>query len=167
MNRKSKIAEQYNIDIANAVDRAVFPALQGGPHVNQIAAVATALYEAMQPEFKKYVAQIIKNTHVLAAELKKYRWRIISDGTDTHLFLVDTWARGVSGEEASNALEKHGIIVNKNTIPFDERKPMDPSGIRIGTAAVTTQGMKEKDMKKIAERIHGILERERTLKTKE
>lgn len=151
---------------ALAIDKAVFPGLQGGPHVNQIAGISTVLYEAMQPEFKKYAAQIVKNARVLAEELAKKGWRIISGGTDTHLLLVDTWARGVGGAQASDALEKHGIIVNKNAIPFDERKPMDPSGIRIGTAAVTTQGAKEKDMKKIAKRIHEILENTRSLKTK-
>ena len=141
------------------IDKAVFPGLQGGPHVNQIAGIATALYEAMQPEFKKYATQIVKNARVLAEELSKNGWRVVSGGTDNHLLLVDTWARGVSGAEASDALEDHGIIVNKNTIPFDERKPMDPSGIRIGTAAMTTRGMKEKDMKKIADRIDTILKK--------
>ena len=144
---------------AQAIDKAVFPGLQGGPHVNQIAGIATALYEAMQPEFKKYATQIVKNARVLAEELMKKGWRIVSGGTDNHLLLVDTWAWGVSGAEASDALEEHGIIVNKNTIPFDERKPMDPSGIRIGTAAMTTRGMKEKDMKKIADRIDTILKK--------
>ena len=144
---------------AQAIDKAVFPGLQGGPHVNQIAGIATALYEAMQPEFKKYATQIVKNARVLAEELMKKGWRIVSGGTDNHLLLVDTWAWGVSGAEASDALEDHGIIVNKNTIPFDERKPMDPSGIRIGTAAMTTRGMKEKDMKKIADRIDTILKK--------
>ena len=113
----------------------------------------------MQPEFKKYATQIVKNARVLAEELMKKGWRIVSGGTDNHLLLVDTWAWGVSGAEASDALEDHGIIVNKNTIPFDERKPMDPSGIRIGTAAMTTRGMKEKDMKKIADRIDTILKK--------
>lgn len=150
--------------LSELIDKAVFPGMQGGPHVNQIAGIATALYEAAQPEFKKYAAQIVKNTGVLADELSKKGWRVVSGGTDNHLLLVDTWSKGVGGAEASDALEKHGIIVNKNTIPFDERKPMDPSGIRIGTAAVTTQGMKEKDMKKIAARIHEILEQARSLK---
>lgn len=150
--------------LSELIDKAVFPGMQGGPHVNQIAGIATALYEAAQPEFKKYAAQILKNTRVLADELSKKGWRVVSGGTDNHLLLVDTWSKGVGGAEASDALEKHGIIVNKNTIPFDERKPMDPSGIRIGTAAVTTQGMKEKDMKKIAARIHEILEQARSLK---
>ncbi len=139
------------------IDRAVFPGLQGGPHINQIAAAAVALKEASQSSFKQYTKRVVRNAKVLADELKKKGWRIVSGGTDNHLFLVDTWVRGISGKEASEKLEKAGIIVNKNTIPFDTRKPMDPSGIRIGTAAVTTQGMKEKDMKKIAEKIDKIL----------
>jgi glycine hydroxymethyltransferase len=145
------------ISVADIIDRAVFPGLQGGPHINQIAAVAVALKEASQSSFKQYAKQIVKNSKVLASELKKKGWRIISGGTDNHLFLVDVWQKGISGKEASEKLEKAGIIVNKNIIPFDVRKPFDPSGIRIGTAAVTTLGMKEKDMIKIAERIDKIL----------
>ena len=144
-------------ELAEKIDRAVFPGLQGGPHNNQIAAIAAALKEAMRPSFKKYAKQVVKNTKILANELKKKGWEIISGGTDTHLFLMDTWSRGISGKEASEKLEKAGIIVNKNTIPFDARKPYDPSGIRIGTPTVTTLGMKEKDMKKIAEKIDVIL----------
>ena len=133
--------------------------MQGGPHMNQIAAVAVALGEAMKPDFKKYAKQVIKNAKVLADTLTKKGWRIVSKGTDTHLFLVDTWVdgKGISGKEASDLLEKNGIIVNKNTIPFDTRSPMDPSGIRLGTAAETTRGKKEKDMIKIAEKIDKLL----------
>ncbi|MBU2109954.1 serine hydroxymethyltransferase [Patescibacteria group bacterium] len=144
-------------ELAQKIDKAVFPGLQGGPHMNQIAATAIALKEAMKPGFKKYARQVVKNAKILVNELKKKGWRIISMGTDTHLFLVDVWARGISGKEASEKLERAGIIVNKNMIPFDTRKPADPSGIRIGTAAVTTLGMKEKDMKNIAEKIDKIL----------
>ena len=125
--------------------------------MNQVAAISVALEEATQPSFKKYIKQVVKNAKVLAEELKKKGWRIISGGTDTHLFLVDVWQRGIGGKEASERLERAGIIVNKNTIPFDTRKPVDPSGIRIGTAAVTTMGMKENDMFKIAEKIDKIL----------
>jgi glycine hydroxymethyltransferase len=102
---------------------------------------------------------VIKNAQVLAAELKKRGWRIISGGTDSHLILVDVWkdGKGVSGKEASERLEKEGIIVNKNAIPFDTRSPFDPSGIRLGTAAETTRGKKEKDMIKLAERIDKVL----------
>jgi len=135
---------------ASLIDKAVFPGLQGGPHVNQIAAIGVALYEAMQPSFKKYARQVVKNAKALAAELKKLGWHIISGGTNTHLFLVDTMSRGISGREASDKLEKAGIIVNKNAIPFDRRSPVDPSGIRIGTPALTTRGFKEKDFKKLA-----------------
>jgi glycine hydroxymethyltransferase len=141
------------------IDKAVFPGLQGGPHMNQIAAVAVALGEAMKTDFKKYAKQVVKNTKTLADVLAKKGWRIVSGGTDTHLFLVDIWngGKGLSGKIASDLLEKNGIIVNKNTIPFDTRGPVDPSGIRIGTAAETTRGKKEKDMIKIAEKIDKIL----------
>jgi glycine hydroxymethyltransferase len=145
------------------IDKAVFPGMQGGPHMNQIAAVAVALGEAMKPTFKSYAKQVVKNAKVLADTLAKKGWRIVSKGTDTHLFLVDTWSppagggKGVSGKEASDLLEKNGIIVNKNTIPFDTRSPMDPSGIRLGAAAETTRGKKEKDMIKIAEKIDKVL----------
>ncbi|MFA6404913.1 MAG: serine hydroxymethyltransferase [Candidatus Paceibacterota bacterium] len=153
-------------ELDKKIDKAVFPGLQGGPHINQIAGVAVALKEAMSPSFKKYAKQLVKNAEVLANELSKRGWRIISSGTDSHLILVDTWnggnknklgAGGVSGKEASDRLEKEKIIVNKNTIPFDTRSPVDPSGIRLGTAAETTRGKKEKDFVKIAERIDKIL----------
>lgn len=145
--------------LGELIDKAVFPGLQGGPHLNQVAAVAVALKEASSPAFKKYAQQIKKNAKVLASELAGKGWRIISGGTDSHLILVDTWmdGKGISGKEASDKLEKEGIIVNKNAIPYDTRPPVDPSGIRLGTAAETTRGKKEKDMKKIAERIDKIL----------
>jgi glycine hydroxymethyltransferase len=146
-------------ELDKKIDRAVFPGLQGGPHENQIAAVAVTLKEAMSPDFKKYAKQIVKNAATLSKELSRLGWRIISGGTDTHLILVDTWmnGKGVSGKEASDRLEKNGIIVNKNTIPNDTRSPMDPSGIRLGTSAETTRGKKEKDMIKIAQKIDFIL----------
>lgn len=145
--------------ISDLIDRAVFPGMQGGPHVNQIAAVAVALKEADSPEFKKYAKQVVKNAQVLAEELKKKGWRIVSDGTDSHLLLVDTWMNGlgVSGAVASDLLEKAGVIVNKNTIPGETRSPMDPSGIRIGTPGETTRGRTEKDMVKIADLIDKTL----------
>lgn len=147
--------------ISDLIDRAVFPGMQGGPHVNQIAAVAVALKEADSPEFKKYAKQVVKNAQVLAEELKKKGWRIVSDGTDSHLLLVDTWMNGlgVSGAVASDLLEKAGIIVNKNTIPGETRSPMDPSGIRIGTPGETTRGRTEKDMVKIADLIDKTLKK--------
>ena len=146
-------------DLMLKIDKTVFPGLQGGPHLNQIAAVAVALKEAMNPKFKKYAKQIIKNAHALSGELGRLGWRIVSGGTDTHLLLVDTWlnGNGIGGAEASDRLEKTGIIVNKNAIPFDTRSPMDPSGIRLGTAAETTRGKKEKDMIKIARQIDKVL----------
>lgn len=146
-------------ELPKKIDKAVFPGLQGGPHVNQIAAVAVTLKEAQNGEFKKYARQVIKNAQALAQALEECGWRIVSGGTDTHLILVDTWngGAGIGGSEASDRLEKAGIIVNKNTIPFDTRKPTDPSGIRLGSAAETTRGKKEKDFVEIAERIDEIL----------
>lgn len=143
------------------IDKAVFPGLQGGPHINQIAGVAVALHEASQPDFKEYAEQIVKNAKTLANKLQELGWRIVSGGTDSHLILVDTWmdGKGISGKEASDRLEKDGIIVNKNTIPFDTRSPVDPSGIRLGTPAETTRGKKEKDFEEIAVRIDEILRR--------
>lgn len=141
------------------IDKAVFPGLQGGPHENQIAGVAVALKEAQAPTFKKYAAQIKKNAKALAQELSDRGWRIISGGTDSHLILVDVWmdGEGITGAEAEMRLEKAGIIVNKNTIPYDKRSPFDPSGIRIGTACETTNGATEKTFKKIAENIDAAL----------
>jgi len=165
-NSKFKI-QNSKFTIAAAIDKAVFPGLQGGPHLNQIAAVAVALREAAEPSFKKYAVQVVKNAQALAEALAERGWRVVSGGTDTHLLLVDTWmggapstslsAGGIGGKEASERLEREGIIVNKNTIPFDTRSPMDPSGIRLGTPAETTRGAKEKDMREIAERIDKAL----------
>ena len=140
-------------EFTKQIDKAVFPGLQGGPHANAIAAVAVALEEASKPTFKIYAKQIIRNAKALSGELARLGWRIISGGTDTHLFLMDTWSRDLSGKIAGERLEEVGIIVNKNTIPYDTRSPVDPSGIRIGTPALTTRGMKEKEMEKIAELI--------------
>ena len=146
-------------ELGKKIDKAVFPGMQGGPHMNQIAAVAVALREAASPEFKKYAKQIVKNAATLADTLSKLGWRIVSGGTDSHLILVDTWmgGKGISGSEASARLEKAGIIVNKNTIPNETRSAVDPSGIRLGTAAETTRGKKEKEMIKIAEKINAVL----------
>jgi glycine hydroxymethyltransferase len=144
-------------ELSKKIDKAVFPGLQGGPHMNQIAAAAVALKEANTPEFKEYANQVVVNARTLSESLKNLGWRIVSGGTDTHLILLDTWEKKISGGEAEKKLEEAGIIVNKNTIPFDERKPVDPSGIRLGTPAVTTRGMKEKEMKKISEIINCVL----------
>jgi glycine hydroxymethyltransferase len=156
---KSRTGEPLDLD--KKIDKAVFPGMQGGPHENQVAAVAVALKEAASPSFKRYAKQIIANAKVLADELTARGWRIVSGGTDSHLVLVDTWmsGKGIGGKEASDKLEKEGIIVNKNAIPFDARPPADPSGIRLGTAAETTRGKKEKDFKKIAQRIDEVLKR--------
>ena len=154
---RKNMSHDSRFALHNLIDRAVFPGLQGGPHVNQIAATAVCLKEAATPAFRKYAEQVVKNARAFVKELQNLGWRIISGGTDSHLFLVDTWAKGISGASAQELLEKQGIIVNKNAIPFDQRPPMDPSGIRIGTPAITTQGMKEKDMKEIAARIDKIL----------
>ncbi|MFH1193243.1 MAG: serine hydroxymethyltransferase [Candidatus Jorgensenbacteria bacterium] len=161
-NPKSQINSKFKIQnsklsIASAIDKAVFPGLQGGPHMNTIAAVGVALREAGKPEFKHYAKQVVKNAKALAGALARLGWRVVSGGTDSHLILVDTMSGGVSGKIASEKLERAGIIVNKNAIPYDQRKPADPSGIRLGTPAVTTRGMKEKDMKKLARRIDAIL----------
>lgn len=152
-------------ELAEKIDKAVFPGLQGGPHNHTTAAIAVALKEASTPEFKEYAKQVVKNSKALAEELIKRNYKIISDGTDNHLFLVDIVASvGISGEEASTLLEQSNITVNKNTIPNDTRKPWDPSGIRIGTPAITTRGMKEKDMIRIAEFIDEILRKKENVR---
>jgi len=146
-------------DLPAKIDKAVFPGLQGGPHINQIAGVAVALREAQEQTFTQYVTHVVRNANVLADTLAKLGWRIVSGGTDSHLVLVDTWmnGEGISGKEASDRLEAEGIIVNKNTIPNDTRSPKDPSGIRLGTAAETTRGKTEKDFEEIAQRIDAVL----------
>ena len=137
-------------ELENKIFPKVFPGIQGGPHNHTISAIGVALKEAQSEKFKKYTAQIIKNAEALAEELKKYNFDLISGGTDNHLVLVDLTNKGISGKEAQDLLEKAGIVVNKNAIPYDTKSPFDPSGIRLGTPAVTTRGMKEKEMKKIA-----------------
>lgn len=136
---------------AKAIDRAVFPGVQGGPHDHINAAKAVAFGEALKPSFKKYSEQVIKNAKALAKALQKRGYRIISRGTDNHLMLVDLFgSKGITGKEAEHTLEIVGISINKNMIPFDPRKPLDPSGIRLGTPAITTRGAKEKHMEEIA-----------------
>src|SRR3989344_940648 len=146
-------------ELPKKIDKAIFPGLQGGRHLNQIAAVAVALKEADTPAFKKYAKQVVKNAKVYFNELARLGWRIVSGGTGTHLLLVDVWlnGKGIGGKEASERLEKAGIIVNKNTIPFDTRSPVDPSGIRLGTPAETTRGKQEKDFTEIAKKINEVL----------
>ncbi len=146
-------------DISTLIDKAIFPGLQGGPHLSQIAAVAVALKEASSPAFKKYANQVVKNSRALATEMSRLEWRVVSGGTDSNLLLVDTWmnGKGIPGKEAEEKLGRAGIICNFNTIPGDTRSPFDPSGIRIGTPAETTLGKKEKDMVTIARKIDKVL----------
>jgi glycine hydroxymethyltransferase len=143
---------------AKDIDRAVFPCAQGGPHVHIMAAKAVCFKEAMQPEFKQYQEQIIKNAKALAEGLAQAGYRIVSGGTDNHLLLVDVFSKGITGKDAEKALDAAGITVNKNTIPFDQNSPMVAGGIRIGTPAVTSRGMKEPEMRLIAGLIAEVLD---------
>jgi glycine hydroxymethyltransferase len=145
-------------DLAAAVDRAVFPGQQGGPLVHIIAAKAAAFREALQPEFHAYAAQVVANAKALAEALMEQGYRVISGGTDTHLMLVDVFIKGMTGSEAEKALGEAGITVNKNAIPFDTNPPMKASGIRIGTPALTTRGMREAEMRTVAGWIGEALE---------
>ncbi|HEY4115945.1 MAG TPA: serine hydroxymethyltransferase [Rhizomicrobium sp.] len=144
---------------AAAVDKCVFPGQQGGPLVHIIAAKAVAFGEALEPGFRDYAAQIVSNAKVLAEELAVHGFRVISGGTDTHLMLIDVFAKGMLGSEAETALHAAGITVNKNAIPFDTNPPMKPSGIRIGTPALTTRGMGNQEMRTIARWITEALDR--------
>ena len=143
--------------VAEKIDFAVFPALQGGPQNHSIAGIGVALHEALQPEFKTYAQQVVKNAQVLAAELKKAGFHVVSGGTDKHLILLDLRNKGISGKDAALALEKVGIITNKNTVPGETGKPWNPSGLRLGTPAVTTRGYTEKDMLEVAKKIIATL----------
>jgi glycine hydroxymethyltransferase len=142
---------------AKAIDKAVFPGMQGGPHINAIASIAVAMKEATHPNFRKYAQQVVKNAKVLANTLQDFGFKIVSGGTDNHLMLVDLSNKNVTGKQAQEILEKAGIVVNKNMVPFDAKTPLDPSGIRIGTPAVTSRGMKEKEMTKIAAWIAAVI----------
>ena len=135
---------------AKDLDRALFPGVQGGPLMHVVAAKAVALGEALKPEFKVYQQQVIRNAQTLAAALTAKGWRIISGGTDNHLMLVDVFQQGIPGNEAEHALDHAGITVNKNGIPFDPNPPLKPSGIRLGSPAITTRGMKEPEMELVA-----------------
>lgn len=136
-------------EFAAALDKVVFPGIQGGPLVHIIAAKAVCFHEALQPSFKEYARQVVANAKVLAQKMVDEGFRVISGGTDTHLFLMDVFSKGMLGSEAENALGQAGITVNKNAIPFDTNPPLKPSGIRIGTPALTTRGMKESEMKQV------------------
>ena len=135
---------------AKDVDRAVFPGLQGGPHNHTTAAIAVALHEAAQPEFRDYAHQVVKNAQALAAALLARGYDLVSGGTDNHLILMDLTSKGIGGKPAAKALDRAGIETNYNTVPFDQRKPFDPSGLRIGTPAITTRGLREEHMTSIA-----------------
>jgi glycine hydroxymethyltransferase len=140
-----------------AIDKVVFPGMQGGPLVHIIAAKAVCFLEAMQPEFRDYAKQVVANAKVLAETLAAEGFRVISGGTDTHVMLIDVFSKGILGSEAEKALEQAGITVNKNAIPFDTNPPLKPSGIRIGSPAVTTRGMKEGEMRQIGRWISEVL----------
>jgi glycine hydroxymethyltransferase len=143
---------------AAVVDRSVFPGQQGGPLVHVIAGKAAAFREALEPEFKQYAQQVVLNAKVLAETLMSEGYRVISGGTDTHVMLVDVFSRGILGSEAENALHEAGITVNKNAIPYDVNPPLKPSGIRIGSPAMTTRGMREPEMRIIAKWITEALD---------
>jgi glycine hydroxymethyltransferase len=142
---------------AAAIDRNVFPGTQGGPLMHVVAAKAVCFLEALQPAFKEYQAQVIANAKALATGLRGEGFRVVSGGTDTHLLLLDVFSRGVRGREAENALDAARITVNKNAIPFDTNPPMNPSGIRLGSPAVTTRGFREKEMQEVASCIAEVL----------
>jgi glycine hydroxymethyltransferase len=141
-----------------AIDKVVFPGMQGGPLVHIIAAKAVCFREAMQPAFRDYAKQVLANARVLAETLAAEGFRIISGGTDTHLMLVDVFSKGMLGNEAEKALGEAGITVNKNAIPFDTNPPMKPGGIRIGTPALTTRGMREGEMRQVGRWISRALQ---------
>ncbi len=143
---------------AKDLDRALFPGVQGGPLVHMIAAKAIAFREALSPEFKEYQGQIVKNAKALCNAVRATGFRVVSNGTDNHLFMTDVFSKGITGKDGQNILEAANITVNKNTIPFDQNKPMVASGIRIGTPAVTTRGLLEADMKTIADLMAQVLD---------
>lgn len=156
VNRQSPIARRNKIDLPAAIDRAVFPGLQGGPHNNTTAAMAMTFLEASQPPFRIYAAQIAKNAKALAKELKFLGCKLVSGGTDSHLILMDVRNLGLTGMEAEKRLERAGIIANRNSVPGDP-SPFNPSGIRMGTPALTSRGMREKEMVQVAHLIYDAL----------
>ena len=147
-----------NDAMARPIDRAVFPGTSGGPHMHTIAAKAIALKEAATPEFAAYAAQIVANTKALAEGLQSEGLRLVSGGTDNHLVLVDVGVKGLTGKVAETALDAAGITANKNTIPYDEQRPTVTSGVRIGTPALTTRGMREAEMAEVARLIGRVLD---------
>ena len=150
--RGAKILVRKDEELAKKIDKAVFPGFQGGPHMHQIAAKAVAFGEALRPSFRKYAKQIIANTHAMEKVFKKHKARMLTGGSDNHLILLDVWfSFGISGGEAEKLLDRAGITLNKNAIADDTRKPMDPSGIRFGTPAMTTRGFGTKEASRVAE----------------
>jgi glycine hydroxymethyltransferase len=146
-----RAVERTPENLPTLIDRAIIPGLQGGPHNHQTAAIAVALHEASLPSFKIYGQQVVKNAKILATELTGMGYQLVTGGTDNHLLLIDLTNKEIIGAEAETALSKAGITVNKNTVPYDPRPPFSPSGIRLGTPALTTRGMKEKEMIMIAD----------------
>ncbi len=144
-------------ELKDDIFKKVFPGIQGGPHNHTISAIGVMLKEAMSLDFKNYAKQVIKNTFVLAEELKKHGFNLVSGGSENHLILINLSNKKIGGKLAQELLEKSGIIINKNAVPYDTRPPFDPSGIRLGTSALTSRGMKEKEMKKIAAWINRVL----------
>ncbi len=158
--RGGMILVRDNEEIAKKIDKAVFPGFQGGPHMHQIAAKAVAFKEALRPSFKKYAKQIIANTHAMEKVFKENGARMLTGGSDNHLILLDVWKSfGISGGEAETLLDKAGITLNKNAIADDTRKPMDPSGIRFGTPAMTTRGLREAESAEVAKIMIDVLTR--------
>jgi len=153
-------------EFAKAIDKACFPGFQGGPHMNNIAAKAVAFGEALKPSFRAYAKQVLKNAKVLENELRRYGYKIMFSKTENHMVLIDVFgSKGVSGKEAEVALDEIGITVNKNMIPDDSRSPMDPSGLRIGVPAITTRGMKEREIRQISKWINEAIENRGNKKT--
>jgi glycine hydroxymethyltransferase len=154
-----KKAERTRENLPTLIDRAIIPGLQGGPHNHQTAAIAVALREASQPSFKEYGAQVVKNAKTLAGALSQKGYNLVTGGTDNHLLLIDLTNKNIIGAEAENALGTAGITVNKNTVPFDPRPPFSPSGIRLGTPALTTRGLKEAEMLQVGDWIDQAISR--------
>lgn len=165
--RGGLILTRENEEIAKKIDKAIFPGIQGGPHMQSIAAKAVAFGEAMTPKFKKYAVQVLKNAKAMEKVLKKHKVRMIGGGTDNHLILADVFGSlGVTGKEAQTVLDEVGITLNMNSIAGDIRKPLDPSGIRFGTPAITTRGFKEKDCALVAELLLETLRNKDDIKKK-
>lgn len=142
---------------AKKINRAVFPGFQGGPHDHTTAAKAICFEEALRPEFKEYAEQVIKNAKVLADKFNEYGYDLVSGGTDNHLLLCDLTNKGITGQQAQEALDRAEMTLNKNTVPYEKRSPMDPSGIRFGSPAITTRGFKEKEMEQVGDWMHQVL----------